>query len=214
LTAYFVPQPPTLFPSINQFVLKAGTTLHRTHGRTYRPNQFNPCKGDDTRFSPIWDAAGICIPTLYAATSKQAAVFESIFHDIEPSALFKTIRLEIIERRAVSELAPARDLTLAGLFAPDLKSWGLQRTDLIDTPKSTYKQTVLWAQAVHACRSDIDGLIWTSRQCDPDMCVVLFEDRLAEPDLHALSTQNVVGAPLLMREIRDFGARAGITIVT
>ena len=29
---------------------------------------------------------GRCVPTLYAATSREAAAFESIFHDIEPSA--------------------------------------------------------------------------------------------------------------------------------
>jgi hypothetical protein len=214
LTAPHVPRPPSPFPAINAFVLKAGTALHRTHGRSYRPDQFNPCKGDDTRFSPIGDAFSVCIPTLYAATSRQAAAFESIFHDIEPSAPFKTVRLEIIERRTVSEIAPTRDLTLASLFAPDLKAWGLQRTDLIETPKSTYTQTARWAEAIHASRVDIDGLIWTSRQCDPETCVVLFGDRVDEADLRVLASQNVAGAPLLLRQIRDFGARAGIAIVT
>jgi hypothetical protein len=58
---------------------------------------------------------------LYAATSREAAAFESIFHDIEPTALFKTMRLDVVEPRSVSRIAPKRDLLLAGLFAPNLK---------------------------------------------------------------------------------------------
>ncbi|MGO7259209.1 RES domain-containing protein, partial [Rhizobium brockwellii] len=69
---------------------------------------------------------------------------------------------------------------MASLFAPDLKAWKLSRTDLIETPKSTYGDTVLWAEAIHRARADIDGLIWTSRQCDPEQCMILFEDRMTE----------------------------------
>ena len=171
-----VPPPPSPFPSINTETVAKGTILHRTHGSSFRPAQFNPCKGQPTRFAPFLNAAGACVPTLYAATSREAAAFESIFHDIEPTALFKTVRLDVVESRSVSRITPKRDLLLAGLFAPDLKVWGLSRGELIETPKSTYGQTSLWAQAIHRARSNIDGLIWTSRQCDPDQCVILFED--------------------------------------
>ena len=54
----------------------------------------------------------------------------------------------------------------------------MNRDELIEMPKSTYSQTVLWAQAIHRARSDLDGLMWTSRQCDPDQCIILFEDRV------------------------------------
>jgi hypothetical protein len=107
--------------------------------------------------------AGACVPTLYAATSREAAAFESIFHDIEPTAPFKIVRLDTVESRSVSRIALKRDLLVAGLFAPDLKAWGLSRGELIETPKSTYGQTAVWAQAIHNARSDLDGLIWTSR---------------------------------------------------
>ena len=141
-----VRSPPSPFPSINTRTITKGTVLHRTHGSGFRSAQFNPCMGQPTRFVPVTDSAGACVPTLYAATSREAAAFESIFHDIEPAAAFKTVRLDVVESRSVSRIAPKRDLMVAGLFAPDLKAWGLSRGELIETPKSTYAETVLWAR--------------------------------------------------------------------
>ncbi|MDX8503240.1 RES family NAD+ phosphorylase [Mesorhizobium sp. VK4C] len=206
--------PPSSFPSINTQNVTKGTVLHRTHGSSFRPAQFNPCMGQPTRFAPFQDSAGACVPTLYAATSREAAAFESIFHDIEPTAVFKTVRLDVIESRSVSRIAPKRDLLLAGLFAPDLKVWGISRGDLIETPKSTYGQTVLWAQAIHGARADVDGLLWTSPQCDPDRCVILFEDRVSEGDFQVHDSIEVGADADLLLEIRAFGLRAGITIIS
>lgn len=214
MSASAVSPPPSPFPDINTQTITKGTVLHRTHSAGFRSAQFNPCMGQPTRFAPFNDAAGACVPTLYAATSREAAAFESIFHDIEPAAAFKTVRLDVVETRSVSRIAPKRDLLLAGLFTPDLKAWGLRRGELIDTPKSTYGQTVLWAQAIHRARPDIDGLIWTSRQCDPDRCVILFEDRIRETDLDTLDCIAVGADAGLLLEIRAFGQRAGITIIS
>jgi hypothetical protein len=124
VSASSVRPPPSPFPSINTQTITKGTILHRTHGSGFRPAQFNPCMGQPTRFASFTDAAGACVPTLYAATSREAAAFESIFHDIEPAAAFKTVRLDVVESRSVSRIAPKRDLLVAGLFAPDLKACG------------------------------------------------------------------------------------------
>lgn len=209
-----VPLPPSPFPSINTQTVAKGTILHRTHVSSFRPAQFNPCRGQPTRFAPFTDAASACVPTLYASTTREAAAFEFIFHDIEPTALFKTVRLDVVELRSVSRIAPKRDLLVAGLFAPDLKVWGLSRGELIETPKSTYGQTVLWAQAIHRARSDLDGLIWTSRQCDPDQCVILFEDRVSEANFDIHDCIDVSADADLLLELRKFGRRAGITIIS
>ncbi|RXT17889.1 hypothetical protein B5P46_29050 [Rhizobium leguminosarum] len=209
-----LPSPPSPFPTINIRTIKAGTALHRSHLSSFRAGQFNPCKGQPTRFAPFNDAHGNCVATLYAATSREAAAFESIFHDIEPATAFKTLRLAVVEARTVSVIAPKRDLRLASLFAADLKAWKLNRTDLIETPKSTYGESVLWAEAIHRARADIDGLIWTSRQRDPEQCIILFEDRMAEDRLDVVQSIDAgVDAGLLL-ELRDYGRRAGITIIS
>ena len=209
-----LPRPPSPFPGISVTVIKAGTVLHRTHARAFRPAQFNPCLGQPTRFAPFDDAAGRCVPTLYAANTREAAAFETIFHDIEATAAFKTVRLNTVQARSFSRIATTRDLRLVSLFTPDLKAWRLQRSDLIDTPKSVYDQTVLWAKAVHEAHVNVDGLIWTSRQCDPERCMVLFEDRISERAFDVLERLDVAADAALLLEIREFGRRAGIDIVS
>jgi hypothetical protein len=208
------PLPPSPFPSINTQKAAKGAILHRTHSSSFRPAQFNPCKGQPTRFAPFTDGSGACVPTLYAATTREAAAFESIFHDIEPTALFRTVRLDVVESRSMSRIAPKRDLVLARLFAPDLKAWGRSRAELIDTPKSTYSRTALWAQAIHRARPDLDGLVWTSRQCDPDLCVILFRDRVGERDFDIVDSIDVSANAALLLELRNFGLRAGVAIVS
>jgi hypothetical protein len=154
------------------------------------------------------------VTSLYAASTREAAAFESIFHDILATARFKTIRLEAVESRSISEIAPRRDLALAQLFTPDLKAWGVPRNRLIDTPKSAYGKTVRWAEALHAAHGHVDGMVWTSKQCDPEICMLLFGDRSGESDFDVLESRGVADGPALLLEIRGFGARAGITIVS
>lgn len=214
MTPPALPLPPARFPAVNTRILRAGTELHRTHALSLESTQFNPCLGQPTRFAPFADPAGACVPTLYGATSREAAVFESIFHDIAPDAAFKTVRLDVVQARSVSRISPKRDLLLASLFAPDLKLWGVGRTDLIETPKSTYAQTVLWAAALHRDRADLDGLIWTSRQCDPEQCLVLFGDRVDDRAFEVVEHLDVAANAGLLLEIRDFGKRAGIDLVS
>lgn len=208
-----LPLPPDPFPTVNAQTLSAGTVLHRNHLSAFRPAQFNPCKGQPTRFAPFLGGAGGCVATLYAATSRQAAAFETIFHDIDPAARFKTVRLNNVEARTASTISPKRDLPLAALFAPDLKLWGGDRGQIIDTPKSSYARTVLWAKAIHKARPDLDGMIWTSRQCDPERCLVLFEDRIGEDDFEVVGEIDVGKDDDLLLEMRRFGQRAGITII-
>jgi hypothetical protein len=214
VTASGLPPPPIRFPAIQSYTLRVGTELHRTHAGGFRPAEFNPCRGQPMRFSPIEDEAGRCVPSLYDASSREAAAFESIFHDIDARAAFKTIRQDVVEIRAVSRITNKRALCLASLFTPDLKAWGLARSDLIDTSKFYYRQTAPWAAALHGANPDIEGLVWTSRQCDPDLSFLMFGDRVAESDFDIVERRDVGDDAALLLELRGFGKRAGITIVS
>ena len=119
-----------------------------------------------------------------------------------------------IESRSLSTIATKRELVLAGLFAPDLGAWELTRADLIETPKSTYDQTVLWAKAIHHARTDIHGLVWTSRRCDPERSAMFFGDRVTATDFDEVERLDVSADPRLLVELRGFGRRAGITIIS
>ena len=49
--------------------LPAGTLMHRVHLGLFQAVQFNPTGRGNARFSPIANAEGAIIPTLYAGTS-------------------------------------------------------------------------------------------------------------------------------------------------
>jgi len=55
----------------------AGLTIHRVHHLDYGAVQFNPGPKGNARFSPIADAHGKPIPTLYGGSSFACAAMES-----------------------------------------------------------------------------------------------------------------------------------------
>ena len=178
-----VPYPPQSLNAPNVVELEAGELLHRVHDRALAGNDFNPCQGGPTRFAPVRDTAGCCIPSLYAGSTVDSAIYETIFHDVPPSAKRKTVPKGIVENCNHSTLLLRRDLRLASLRAPDLIRLGVGRETLIGSLPTQYRRTALWAKAIHDRSSDVDGVIWTSNRCDPDAAILLFGDRVVPTDL-------------------------------
>ena len=207
------PAPPGPFPPVNRRVVRAGTVLHRIHGRMFDADSFNPCLGRPTRFAPLRRPDGECISTAYAAESLECAVHETIFHEIQHDAPRKTIDINVVKALRYSTLSLTRDLTLGALFEPDLNQWGLTRRDLIDTFATQYTRTASWALAIHVAWPDIDGLVWTSRRCDPLLAFVLFGDRVETTCLKPLESQDITSDSPILGLIRECGRRAGITLV-
>jgi hypothetical protein len=97
IPAAIVPPPPSPM-KCNVLSLAAGAIVHRIHDKGLRAEQFNPGINGDSRFAPIKTADGSRIPTSYAATTFGCAAFETIFHDIDPDALFKSVPWTTIEK--------------------------------------------------------------------------------------------------------------------
>ena len=135
-----------------------------------------------------------------------------MFHDVSPKAPFKTVPLADVVTRSHSEVILRRDLVVIELRAPDLKKLGLAHGELVSAPASEYAATALWAKAFHGQFSDIDGLVWTSNQCDPESAYLMFGDRVLETDLHIQATRDAAVDPSLVVDIRKAGERAGIVI--
>ena len=172
-----VPAPPAVL-HITPVTWKAGTALHRVHLDLYAADAFNPGTKGNARFSPIVNAAGKPIPTLYGGTSFNCAAMETVFHDVPFAPGLKTFAKHKLEGQLHSVLAITATLTLADLRNVPLRKLGVERKQLIDTEKDTYGQTRKWAQAIHAQHAHIQGLCWTSRQDDSAMAVMLFGDRI------------------------------------
>jgi len=206
------PSPPDPFPAFNTAPLKAGTELYRFHDPIFGGAAYNPCKGGPTRFAPLRLPSGDCLPTLYAATTLEAAVWESLFHDVPHAAGPKSVRLNKVTSRALSILKLKREIIVAPLHAPDLHRIGVGRADLIETPPTAYAETARWAEAFHRGDNSVAGLQWTSRRCDPEQAFVFFEDRSPSSPWRVTERIEVGKAPDLIEAIRAFGRRADITL--
>ena len=206
-----VPHPPEPLNAPNLIELDSGELLHRVHDRSFAGNDFNPCRGGPTRFAPIRDRAGRCIPSLYAGSTVDSAIHETIFHDVPPGAKRKTVPKDTVERCDHSTLLVRRTLRLASLRAPDLMRLGVHRETLIGSLPTEYGRTALWAKAIHDKSSEVDGMIWTSNRCDPDAAVLLFGDRVAPADLLVASVRAGSDGSFL-DDARRAGQRAGIWI--
>ena len=207
-----LPTPPAHLEPPNVIELAQGELLHRVHGHDFDGNAFNPCQGSPTRFAPIHDASGHCIPTLYAADSVEAAIYETILHDIPlPGAARKSVPRHAIEARRHSTLLVRRSLRLASLRAPDLMKWGLTRTTLISTMPTQYHRTARWAKAVHDQFAEVDGLVWTSNLCDPDAALLFFGDRVDASDLMVTGVRHGSDGSFI-QDARKAAQRANILI--
>ena len=206
-----VPPPPDPLPEPHVVLVGTGDVLHRVHARALAGNAFNPCLGGQTRFAPVRDANGDCIPSLYAGSTVESAVYETLFHDVPLSASLKTVPRTAVEERSHSTLLVRRDLRLASLRAPDLLKWGIRREALIGSLPTQYGRTAQWARAIHRQFDDIDGLIWTSNLCDPDDALLLFGDRVTAADVQVVAVREGTDGSFL-GDVRNAGLRGGIRI--
>jgi hypothetical protein len=126
---------------------------------------------------------------MYAATCFGCAVYESVFHDIDPAATFKTVPLSQVEELAGSRIEIDLNLNLVRLFEPDLNKWGMIRQSLIDTPPSFYPSTRAWAQAIQRRRSN-------ARRHDLDIAALRrrkMSDPVRDPRRHVLDRRPEFG---------------------
>lgn len=173
---------PALDPLFDHWL--AGDVIHVIHDTAFDPESFNP--GQDahgvlrkaTRFSPFRDAEGSVVPYLYGGSTLDCAIFETVFHEVPIDAKDKFVDLGDFDQRGHGELTPSRDLKLVDLTSEGLHRLKVPKEEIITSPARDYVDTAKWAEALHQQFSDIDGLVWMSRQRDRDRAVVLFGDRL------------------------------------
>jgi hypothetical protein len=213
-TAALTPPPPVTL-HITPWLLAKQQVLHRVHLDQFQANEFNPGKQGNARFSPIRDAQGSPIPTIYAAMTFDAAAMETVFHDVSHAPGFKHYAKEKLLGQIHSKIRAKRDLKLADLRSVALRKLGVQRKELIDTEKDQYPRTREWAEAIHATHFDIQGLSWISRQDDTARAVVLFGDRVPKDTLEAIGAScSLLGDEHAYAEVLDLAERIGVNITS
>ena len=174
----------------------AGQLIHVIHDAAFDPQSFNP--GVDavgelrkpTRFAPIRSAKGRVVPYLYGGSTREGAIFETVFHNVPIDAPDKFVDLADFANRAHGQIVPQRDLRLVNLTTDGLHRLKVPKSVLIASAPIDYPDTAKWAEAFHRQLPDVDGLFWMSRQRDRDQALVLFGDRVSS----ALTGTRVSGA--------------------
>lgn len=169
-----LPVPPL---SLTRVTLPSGSDLHRIHPLRYAGDAFNSSTAGNARFSPISDAAGKPIPTIYAGSSFNCAAMETVFHDIPFGPGYKSLEISRFAEEGYSGVQTTCDLILVDLRSIPLRKLGIKRDELIDTEKDQYDMTRKWAQAIHAEDQEAQGMLWVSRQDDDSKAFVFFGDR-------------------------------------
>ena len=194
----------------------AGQVIHVIHDTAYAPEGFNPgvdSKGvlrTPARFAPIHDRKRKVVPYLYGGSTRDCAIFETVFHNVPIAAADKSVDLDAFAQRGHGELMPKRALRLVDLTTDGLHRLKLPKEELITSPARDYVDTAKWAEALHQQFNDVDGLLWMSRQRDRDRALVLFGDRVRNT-----FTGTRIGGPLarndtLRQAILAAALRAGI----
>jgi hypothetical protein len=199
-----IPDPATIRLGRQSYVtLKGGTELHRLHPEAYKAAQFNGTDKGNACFSPIRDASGQVIPTIYGGQSFACVACEIILRcpDVPPTD--PKTGLPTLQIVYPSDFASYRhsvirttiDLKLVDLTIAGQRRLGVNQNALLAGPKSTYPVTRAWAERIHAGCPDAQGLYYSSFQYGPDFAIVLFGDRLPAGALKRVRSRPVSGGP-------------------
>lgn len=170
-----VPPVPVPFTPVPE-ILAAGAVLYRTHNDQRKVNEFNPGIGNGTRFAFFGTPV---VPVLYAAEDDEAAVCESIFHEIPADGGVAFPRY--YRDRETSALQTTRDLKLASFKGKGLRGLGLEAGQITTCEAIWYEDTVKYAEAAY--NAGFDGCVWMSRRLTDRKAYVIFDqpDGVLEP---------------------------------
>ena len=186
------------------------------HDAAYEPESFNPgidaagTLRNPTRFAPIRDTKGRVVPYLYGGSSRDCAIFETVFHNVPIDAADKFVDLDDFANRAHGRIVPRRDLQLVSLTTDGLHRLKVPKAELIASAPIDYLDTARWAEAIHHQFPDVDGLFWMSRQRDRDQALMLFGDRAGAALTGTRMGTALRGNDVLRQAILALALRVGI----
>ena len=184
----------------------------RCHHSRFGATELNPGLGGG-RFHPLHTTEGAPVSTLYGSDTPDGALSETVFHDVPVRGSGRAIRQATLRGLLLSTLAPRRDLRLAQLHGHGLRRVGVSRNELIECEAAGYARTRRWAEALHRCPAEPDGLIWVSRQHDTSRAVVLFGDRVDRDNLEVSQPPVPLAWGPGLDRVHEAAEAAGILVI-
>ncbi|WP_404290987.1 RES family NAD+ phosphorylase [Glutamicibacter arilaitensis] len=148
---------------------------------------FNPGFGSATRFAFFGEPA---VAVLYAAQTEEAAVCETILHEVPPGP--GRVMYDNIADKICAPLTPTRNLRLVSLMGDGPRNLQTEAKLVTGTSSSQYGRTVRWAEAAH--KAGFEGMVWMSNRRSSDRDYVFFGDRVIPGDLTALGDRGRIFA--------------------
>jgi hypothetical protein len=161
----------------------SGEFFFTAYSSAHWPDVFNASGRGDARFSPVNDAGGNVVPTLYGARTRTVALLETAFHEVHAGGARLISEATDLARRGLVRLRMPERATLIDLRDAALSHLGLTREQLVATLPLHYRCTRQWAQALHM-RGHVGGalpvgLLWNSRIAEIAQAdSILFDDVL------------------------------------
>ncbi len=136
----------------------ANERIYRVHSQAYGAVEFNPTGRGEARFSPLLSSMGSVVPTLYAGSTLDCALMETVFHDV-PFIRGPKLHSKVkhIYGKVRSTLRLTRDVRLIDLRSIPLRKLGISPSDLIVTDSSHYSETRTWASALYRQCEEAEG---------------------------------------------------------
>ena len=190
--------------------------LWRVYSEVFGPDGFNGTANGYARFSPLRRPDGTVVPTLYAGTTLDVALMETVLRDVpNPSIGFiQTLPAPSAEPRRVTELMLDRPLHMVDFSSIGLRRLGLARAEVIDCESANYGDTQALGAWVYAhTASAVHGIVWTSKQDDSAQAALLFGDRLPNRALVARNPGRSLQAGLVGSALTHLAMRLGVFLV-
>src|SRR6266404_4169379 len=171
-----------------------------------------------TRFRGIAVPPATVFPTIYAATTYEAAALESVFHQV-PHVQTPEIMRSQVEIWEYFELRTLRDLRVVRLTNPQLRqlkvprrSQSLREDELIHSPVSQYPATRTWAKLLHDHIPGVDGLAWRPRLASDGEAYMFFGVPWGAGDFAIVAAPTPLTSPTEYGRIKAVADSANIMI--
>lgn len=155
-------------PELTPVDLAPGRPLFRVYDSTWGHDEYNPGFGD-ARFSPFDDATtGIRVPTMYLAENPKSALLETVFHEVHHLAGRTVYEADLLGKLLAYLRVPA-GAVLGDLRDEELDRLGIARGQIASSVSEHYpctRRLAVQALSKPQSGSDVQGLIWHSRQAE------------------------------------------------
>lgn len=195
--------------------IPVGTVLWRVHDRGQPCDRFLASDSDPDdpreggRFDPLPHRRPV--PVLYAASSPQAAIAESLVH-IDPRGVMHPCRRDEAERKAISKLLVQRPLAVVAFHGLDVHRFPLKHRELAECGQRDYPATRAWAVLFRERAKASQGLAWISRQDNTSLSYALWGDRVGEESVEPQGRSNPLYSGSGLRWVNEVLERMGVQL--